>query len=151
MIAMTSMGARIIDSINDDHGPYVFKISGQVYHRIGSLISSLSTRPEYAQLYLFDTEHDVSNRINLVSSSNNTFNADESIVRSLIQMLDSQNPIVRLFRSARERLLDPSTNHYTIRIYGDVDAHGDIFSFQLHQKLLVLWLVILETTMLVGI
>jgi hypothetical protein len=38
MFAMTSMGAKVIDSVNDGHGPYVFKISGQVCHRIGSLI-----------------------------------------------------------------------------------------------------------------
>jgi hypothetical protein len=129
MFAMTLMGARIIDSVNNGHGPYVFKISGQVCYRIGSLIPSPFTLPEYAQLYLFDTEHEVSNRINVVSSSNNPFEANENIVQSLIQMLDSQNPIVRLFWSARERLLNPSSDHYTIRIFGDVDGHGDIFSF----------------------
>jgi hypothetical protein len=28
MFAMTSMGAKVINSVNDGHGPYVFKISG---------------------------------------------------------------------------------------------------------------------------
>ena len=65
MFAMTSMGAKVIDSINDGHGPYVFKISGQVCHRVGSLIPSEGRRPEYAQLYIFDTDHKVSNRIHL--------------------------------------------------------------------------------------
>jgi hypothetical protein len=54
---------------------------------------------------------------------------NEIIVQSLIQMLDSYNPIVRLFRTARERLVDNSDDHYSIRIFGDIDAHGDIFSF----------------------
>jgi hypothetical protein len=44
-------------------------------------------------------------------------------------MLDSHNPIVKLFRTARERLLNTSTDHYSIKIFGDVDAHGDVFSF----------------------
>jgi hypothetical protein len=96
MFAMTSMGAKVIDSVNDGHGPYVFKITGQVCHRIGSLIPSHGARPEYAQLYLFDTEHEISNRINVVSSSTSSFHADENIVLSLIQMIDSSNPIVRL-------------------------------------------------------
>jgi hypothetical protein len=48
MFAMTSMGAKVIESVNDAHGPYVFKIS---------------------QLYLFDIEHEVLNRISVVSSS----------------------------------------------------------------------------------
>jgi hypothetical protein len=43
-------------------------------------------------------------------------------------MLDSHNPIVRLFWPTRERLLNHSTDHHTIRIFGDVDAHGDVFS-----------------------
>jgi hypothetical protein len=90
---------------------------------------SPGARPEYAQLYLFDTEHEVSNIINVVSSTSSPFNVDENIVRSLIHMLDSHNPIVRLFWFARERLLNSSTDHYTIRIFGDVDIHGDIYSF----------------------
>jgi hypothetical protein len=77
MFTMTSMGARVMDSINDGHGPYVFKISGQVCHRIGSLIPSPGARPEYAQLYLFDIEHEVFNRINVVSSSSSSFHADD--------------------------------------------------------------------------
>ncbi|PWA59840.1 DNA topoisomerase 2 [Artemisia annua] len=37
MFAMTSFGANIDKSINDGRGPYVFKVSGQIYHRIGAL------------------------------------------------------------------------------------------------------------------
>ena len=37
MFAMTSLGAEVDNSINMGGGPYVFKISGQLYHRIGSL------------------------------------------------------------------------------------------------------------------
>ncbi|GKC45331.1 hypothetical protein Tco_1063053, partial [Tanacetum coccineum] len=36
MFAMTSFGAKIDESINAGKGPYVFKVSGQVYHWIGS-------------------------------------------------------------------------------------------------------------------
>jgi hypothetical protein len=108
IFAMTSMGAKVIKSINDGHGPYVFKISGHVCHRIGSMIPSLGSRTEYAQLYLFDTEHEVSNRISVVSSSRTPFHVNEIIVQSLIQMLDSYNSIARLFWSAHERLVDNS-------------------------------------------
>nr|GEW10743.1 helitron helicase-like domain-containing protein [Tanacetum cinerariifolium] len=37
MFSMTSLGAQIDESINNGRGPYVFKISGQLYHWIGSL------------------------------------------------------------------------------------------------------------------
>jgi hypothetical protein len=44
-------------------------------------------------------------------------------------MLDSHNPIVKLFRTACERLAGNSSEHYSIRLFGDVDTHGDVFSF----------------------
>jgi hypothetical protein len=53
MFAMTSMGAKVIDSINDGRAPYVFKVSGTVCHRFGSLVPPApGNRPEYAQLYI---------------------------------------------------------------------------------------------------
>jgi hypothetical protein len=37
LFAFTSMGAQIDKSVNDGRGPPLFKICGQVHHRIGSL------------------------------------------------------------------------------------------------------------------
>ncbi|GKD96975.1 hypothetical protein Tco_1380872, partial [Tanacetum coccineum] len=37
MFAMTSFGAKIDESIHVGRGPYVFKVSGQIYRWIGSL------------------------------------------------------------------------------------------------------------------
>nr|KAJ0210457.1 hypothetical protein LSAT_V11C400192000 [Lactuca sativa] len=37
MLCMTSFGANVDDHVNDSHGPFVFKISGQISHKIGSL------------------------------------------------------------------------------------------------------------------
>jgi hypothetical protein len=36
MFAMTSLGAEVDNSVNMGGGPYVFKISGQLYHQIQS-------------------------------------------------------------------------------------------------------------------
>ncbi|GJV27623.1 DNA helicase [Tanacetum coccineum] len=44
MFSMTSLGANVDKSINNGKGPYVFRISGQLYHWIGSLC------PEEGQL-----------------------------------------------------------------------------------------------------
>jgi hypothetical protein len=138
MFTMTSMGAKVIESINDGHGSYVFNIIGHVGHRIGSMIPTLGSRPEYAQLYLFDTEHEVSNRISVVSSSSTPFYVNEIIVQSFIQMLDLYNPIVRLFWTARERFL-VTLMHMMIYLVS-----------RWHQRLLVWSLVILCKLMWVG-
>ena len=100
MFAMTSTGVYVINSINDGRGPYVFKISGQLCHRIGSLIPSGGKRPEYCQLYIFDTENEVRNRMAVSSHENGTFRPNEAIVASLLTMLDSHNPVIRAFRIA---------------------------------------------------
>ncbi|GJZ20343.1 DNA helicase [Tanacetum coccineum] len=40
MFSMALLGAQIDESINNGRGPYVFKISGQLYHWIGSLCAA---------------------------------------------------------------------------------------------------------------
>ena len=58
MFAFTSLGAKIDTGVNKGPGPYVFKINGQVHHRIGSLLPDEGSAPSYAQLYIFDTDVD---------------------------------------------------------------------------------------------
>ena len=48
MFAFTSLGAKIDIGINRGPGPYVFKINGQVHHRIGSLLPDEGRPPVYA-------------------------------------------------------------------------------------------------------
>ena len=38
MFQFSSIGGKIDNSVNNTKGPYVFKISGQNHHRIGSLL-----------------------------------------------------------------------------------------------------------------
>ncbi|GKB33692.1 DNA helicase [Tanacetum coccineum] len=56
---MTSLGARVDKSINSGRGPYVFKISGQLYHWIGSLCPSEREPPRFLQLYIYDTDNEL--------------------------------------------------------------------------------------------
>ena len=43
-------------------------------------------------------------------------------------MLNTHNPIVKLFSKASQRLTGGDSDHLTIMIYGKPDAHGDIYS-----------------------
>jgi hypothetical protein len=65
MFAFTSLGAKIDMGINKGPRPYVFKINGQVHHRIGSLLTENGESPMYAQLYIFDTDNEVQNRVSI--------------------------------------------------------------------------------------
>ncbi|PWA69639.1 hypothetical protein CTI12_AA297630 [Artemisia annua] len=50
-------------TINAGRGPYVFKVSGQIYHCIRRFCPEAGQTPRFLQLYIYDTEHDVSNRL----------------------------------------------------------------------------------------
>jgi hypothetical protein len=63
LFAFTSMGARVDNSVNDGCGPPVFKISGQVHHRICSLLPLNDETPKFLQLYIYDTSNEVRNRL----------------------------------------------------------------------------------------
>lgn len=63
MFSMTSFGATVDESINEGSGPYVFKVSGQVCHWVGSLCPVDSERPRFLQMYMYDCENEIANRV----------------------------------------------------------------------------------------
>ncbi|KAL6550413.1 hypothetical protein OROMI_020901 [Orobanche minor] len=67
--SFTSMGGKVDTSVNKGSGPYVFKIQGANYHRIGTLLPQSGSYPKFSQLYIYDTDNEVTNRINALSQS----------------------------------------------------------------------------------
>jgi len=63
MFSFTSIGGNIHSSINDGYGPPQFILHGQNYHRIGSFLPDSGSSPKFAQLYIYDTQNEVSNRL----------------------------------------------------------------------------------------
>jgi hypothetical protein len=53
MFSFTSMGGHVESRGNDGRGPPQFVISGQNYHRIGSLLPQEGHRPKFCQLYIY--------------------------------------------------------------------------------------------------
>jgi hypothetical protein len=63
MFAFTSMGGNIDTSRNDGNAPPTFVLNGENYHHIASLLPLPGKPPKFAQLYIYDTENEVSNRM----------------------------------------------------------------------------------------
>ncbi|KAL4337607.1 hypothetical protein AHAS_Ahas12G0127100 [Arachis hypogaea] len=63
MFCFTSMAGKINRGVNNGTAPPIFKPGGQNYHSIGSLLPPDSLRPIFAQLYIYDTENEIDNRI----------------------------------------------------------------------------------------
>ncbi|XP_057458802.1 uncharacterized protein LOC130749458 isoform X1 [Lotus japonicus] len=63
MFAFTSLGGKVDGNMNNGGGPPQFVISSQNYHRIGSLLPNEGDVPKFAQLYIYDTQNEVANRM----------------------------------------------------------------------------------------
>jgi hypothetical protein len=82
LFAFTSLGAVVDRSINNGTTPYVFKING-------SLLPSHGLRPQFAQLYIYDTEHEVQNRLGMFENEADVHDRpDPEVARLLLNMLD---------------------------------------------------------------
>ncbi|KAF7827385.1 uncharacterized protein G2W53_018549 [Senna tora] len=102
MFAFTSMGGKIDNSANDGKGPYVFRLHGQNMHLMGGLFPLPDEKPRFSQLYIYDTDNELSNRMRISSSSGEGEPCDATIILQLSQMLDSLNPLVKVFRSVKD-------------------------------------------------
>ncbi|GJX60495.1 DNA helicase [Tanacetum coccineum] len=123
MFAMTSFGAKIDHSVNKRRGPYVFKISGQIYHWIGSLCPEEGHHPCFLQLYVYDTRDELRNRMHHFGGlDESTLNPE--IVKGLIYVLDEHNGLVRLFRTARDRYNAGDIPSFKIRLYNIGGVRG---------------------------
>nr|GEU65446.1 putative PIF1 DNA helicase/replication protein A1-like protein [Tanacetum cinerariifolium] len=119
MFSFTSTGGKINREINDGHGPYIFHLNGHNHHRIGTLLPTHDDgRPRFAQLYIYDTENEVDNRIhalNLTYADNNI----RLLVQYLIAMLNLNKSLVQSFCMARERFNESSMQPVTLRLLGN--------------------------------
>jgi len=112
LLACTSFGANISNEFQG-RGVSNFKIHGQVYHCIGSLLPEEGHSPTFAQLYIYDTEHENRNRHNIMQD------LDNNILRHLQDMLDECNPYIQSFRQARDIIQSNMTSEISMVIYND--------------------------------
>lgn len=66
MFSFTSMGGKVDSKVNQGNGPYCFRISGQNFHRLGSLVPTDGETPKFSQLYIYDTSNEIENRMSAV-------------------------------------------------------------------------------------
>ena len=94
--SFTSLGCN--QNLLPGYNP-IFKIQGKIYHRIGSLLPQEGAVPKYAQVYIFDTENELQNRLN-----NQDSNLDKEILQNIQKALHKCNPYIKSFKSAAELL-----------------------------------------------
>jgi hypothetical protein len=71
----------------------------------------------WAQLYIYDTEHEIENRINVSKSDGENSSIDRT-------MLDQHNVLSKTFRMARDRFKEDDYHDYTLKLIGKRNKSG---------------------------
>jgi hypothetical protein len=94
---MTSFGTS--QKVVDSGFMPTFRVQGQVYHRVGSLLPSLNEEHKFLQIYFMgDDRREVQQRCK------NMPGVREDIVKKLQQMVHEHNPYVQSFKTALQRM-----------------------------------------------
>ena len=105
-LSFTSLGVNIDQTVaNSNGGAYNFRIHGNVYHRIGSLLPAADNRPAFAQIYVHDPTTEIENRHAVANVQ-----LDHNTLQRLQTLMHNLNPFVQSFQNmaeiAREQVID---------------------------------------------
>ncbi|KAK9100590.1 hypothetical protein Scep_024020 [Stephania cephalantha] len=110
-------------------GEYTFRVQGQIYHYINSL-RYVNQQPSFLQLYFYDIEHEVQNRMHCSDRVN------ETILKRLIDMING-NPYAKFFRNLiTMEILD---NH-VVEIVSSVNLDQRRFNMPSVSQVAAIWI-----------
>ncbi|KAI5407181.1 hypothetical protein KIW84_053433 [Lathyrus oleraceus] len=93
VMSFTSLGVHVDESlVATGRGIYAFHAQGAIYHKIEGFHPNQGSRPRYLQLYIYDTDNELQNRMR----ENPILN--QSVVYKLKKLLHQCNPFVIVFR-----------------------------------------------------
>ncbi|XP_076899690.1 uncharacterized protein LOC143553626 [Bidens hawaiensis] len=124
---------KIDTAINQGKGPFVFRLSGQNYHSIGSLQPEPGCKAKFSQLYIYDTDNELTNRQKIFGDSKNMSTEaakamDLQIIQRLKEMLDSQNVLVKTYRMARDSLQENPHIDLKLRLIANRQKDGRTYN-----------------------
>ncbi|KYO26112.1 hypothetical protein Y1Q_0003864 [Alligator mississippiensis] len=111
---MASFGT--IKDIRESGYMPTFKVQGQVYHQIGSLMPLLNEEPKFLQIYFMGD-----NTKQAEQHCNNVIQTNLQVVLQLQDMLHKENNYVHSFKCAMEKM----TPEYNVVIHADKTPAGE--------------------------
>lgn len=105
---MTSFGASNI--IRDGFMP-TFKVQGQIYHRMGSLLPVENEEPKYLQIYFMGQSDDIEQVQHRRRCNPET---KQRVVCELQEMFHNTNQLVRTFKQAKDNPCLASGDHIVV-------------------------------------
>ncbi|KAJ0522340.1 putative DNA helicase [Helianthus annuus] len=118
MFSATSFSARIDETVNQGASPYVFIVAGHVSHWLGSLCPPEGESPRFLQMYISDCDNEISNRLRFFNGEDRC-DLSADVVSVLANTLQDVNEYVKLFKGARELLLNQQIDipDFVIRLH----------------------------------
>nr|KAJ0204953.1 hypothetical protein LSAT_V11C500241710 [Lactuca sativa] len=111
MFSFTSMGGKIDSSINRGNAPYIFRLCGQNYHSIGSLLPAKGSEPKFSR-----------------GEKDQSISTDSDIVEDIKVMLDSNNVLVRSYRMVRDTFQKNPEVDMNLRLIGRKEQDGRTYN-----------------------
>jgi len=96
-MAMASVGAKLPRI--STNGPYVFRLQGQIYHRISAVQPENGSTPVYGQLYMLDPEAAMSTR---AANPANSGCKAEIMERLHNILINARNPFIQALHNMKE-------------------------------------------------
>ncbi|GJV87496.1 DNA helicase [Tanacetum coccineum] len=96
-------------------GAHMF-LEYQIYHWIGSMCPDEGNEARFLQLYIYDTNNEVSNRMAHFGGEHKS-GLKREIVEGLIDFLDRHNALVQLFRTARNKYMEGDIPEFKVKLY----------------------------------
>ena len=100
---------------------------------MGSLLPVDNNPPKFTQLYIYDTENEIQNRMSIFTSMNSSNSLNENIITKLIIMLDEINILVKLFRFVKKFYNTHKTQSMKLRLIGNEREMVHSMTFQPQQ------------------
>ncbi|KIK90778.1 hypothetical protein PAXRUDRAFT_151152 [Paxillus rubicundulus Ve08.2h10] len=116
-LAMTFVGGQVDNSVNNSHGPYIYKIHGEVYHYMGSFLPAGDDAPVFGQLYIYDPA------VSLNSRMQQNQNLNQQTMVNIQDVLYQHHPGVQVHVQAHELSCKiPTEQNFRIGLYFDRES-----------------------------
>ncbi|XP_052624746.1 uncharacterized protein LOC111916090 [Lactuca sativa] len=123
------MGGKIDSSINRGNVPYIFRLGGQNCHSIGSLLPAKGSEPKFSQLYIYDTDNEITNRQRCFhGGKDQSTSTNSDIVKDIKVILDSNNVLVRSYRMVRDTFQKNPEVDMKLRLIGRREQDGRTYN-----------------------
>ena len=103
---------NIVDINERNRGVYSFRIQGIVYHSLGPLIPKNQENPNFAQIYFYDTDNEIQNRMKVANKLN------EKTLTSLQKLIHDINTFYQKFKNTLDNHVN-TNNHIQMIIRAD--------------------------------